>query len=236
MTQPRKRFWKAVTLETMNDGLYGPALDGRPVRLPKGAVLAVASLPLAQALVDEWSAIAPKAAFTPEALPLTRITGTRIERVAPHMEDMCEMLVAYGVDDAICYRSAAQDEQLVGRVLGWAKRHGLHPDATTGIMPLSHPPGYRENLKGLLASLDADRLATLGVMAPVLGSLLLAFAVIDEVLTLEEATALGQADERQQLQKWGHDEELARQLAHKENDIRDAMRFLTLSQKMSSPS
>lgn len=231
MSQPRKRFWKTVTLEVMEDGLYGPALDGRPVRLPKGSVLAVASRALADVLVDEWASIAPKEPFTPDDLPLTRMSGTRIERVAPYMEETRKQLVAYGIDDALCYRSPAQNEQLVGRVLGWAKKHNLHPDATEGLMPLSHPPAYQVGLEALLVSFDADMLAALGVMAPVFGSLLLACAVADGVLTIDQGVALGQADERQQLQKWGHDAEMAQQLAQKENDVRDAMRFLTLARE-----
>ncbi|GBQ05402.1 ATP12 family protein [Saccharibacter floricola] len=229
MSQPRKRFWKEVTLDTQKGGLYAPALDGRPVKLPKGTTLAVASKALGQALVKEWQAIEPKAPFTPEELPLTRMSGTRIERVAPYMDEMREQLLAYGLDDALCYRSAAQDEQLVGRVLAWAKHHhALSPDATTGIMPLSHPQAYQDGLARLLGTLDADTLAALGVIAPVFGSLLLAFAVIYDVLSLEEAVALGQADERYQLKKWGHDAEMAQTLERKEHDIREAMQFLSL--------
>ena len=72
------------------DGLFGPELDGRPIRLPKGTVLAVPSRSLGQALVAEWSRIPDNEAFTPEQLPLTRIAGTMIERIRPDLVEARE--------------------------------------------------------------------------------------------------------------------------------------------------
>ncbi len=229
MAQPRKRFWKSVTLGTVgDDGQQGPLLDGRPIRLPAGGQLAVHSTALAKALVEEWQNIAEGAEFTPDDLTLTRITGSRIERVAPDMAAMRAVLKAYGVDDNLCYRSDAQDDALLERIFSWAQGKGLSPAMTTGLMPLKQPEAYIKRLEQILEGMDADILAALGVMTPILGSLLLPLALLDNVVSFDEAMSLGHADENHQMAEWGHDKELARQLEQKEQDIADALRFFCL--------
>lgn len=231
MSQLKKRFWKDVTLQQVRHKEYAPMLDGRLIKLPKGGVLAVPSSHLAQALAEEWKSIATGEVFSPDMLPLTRITGTLIERVRPHQNETRAVLFEFGLDDALCYRTAAQDELLVGRVLAWANEQGLKPDATTGIMPLNHSAVYKQKLMHFLATLDAYTLAALGVLTPVFSSLLLSLALVHNVLNIKEAIALGQADEAHQLQKWGHDDEFSQQLEQRARDVQDAMRFLTLAQQ-----
>jgi len=47
-----RRFWKAVTLEPSDYG-YAVRLDGRPVKTPKGNLLALPSQKMADAVVAE---------------------------------------------------------------------------------------------------------------------------------------------------------------------------------------
>ncbi|MXV43965.1 ATP12 chaperone protein [Saccharibacter sp. 17.LH.SD] len=231
MSTPRKRFWKQVDVQAMGEGMYAPVLDGRSIKLPQGAALSVSSRALAEAIAEEWRSVKMGDALTPDALSLTRITGSFIERVEKDVSTTKDVLLSYGMDDALSYRSAAQDEVLLGRVLSWLQTKGLSPEATFGIMPLQQPMAYQVALEQFLDTLEADTLAALGVIVPIFSSLLLALALIHNVVTVDEAMRLGNADEEKQLQQWGHDDELAHQLQQKERDVRDALRFLELSRQ-----
>lgn len=230
MAQFRKRFWKQVTVGPVGEGgLSGPLLDGRPVKLPAGELLAVTSPVLAEALAEEWRQIAEGAQFTPDDLALTRIAGSHIERVLPDRASMENALHAYGIDDNLCYQSAAQDEGVVARIRDWAAEQGLHPAVTDGLMPLTQPEAYGTALKQYLSVLEPVTLAALGVMVPIAGSLLLPLALVHDVISFDEAVQLAHADEYRQLEKWGHDKELAILLEKRNTDIADALRFLHLA-------
>lgn len=231
MSQFRRRFWKQVTVGQVGEGSQqGPLLDGRPVKLPAGGLLAVSSPVLAQALAEEWQQIAEGAQFTPDDLVLTRITGSYIERILPDRAAMEAVLHAYGIDDNLCYQSDAQDEELIARIRAWAAEQGLHPAVTDGLMPLKQPEAYGEALKQYLSALDPVYLGALGVMVPIMGSLLLPLALVHDVVSFDEAVHLAHADEYRQLEKWGHDRELATLLEKRNTDIADALRFLHLTQ------
>lgn len=231
MAQFHKRFWKQVTVGPVGEeGQQGPLLDGRPVKLPAGGLLAVTSPVLAQALAEEWKQIAVGAQFTPDDLALTRIAGSYIERILPDRAAMEAALHAYGIDDNLCYQSAAQDERVVARIRDWAAEQGLHPAMTDGLMPLTQPETYKEALKRYLSAREPLILAALGVMVPIMGSLLLPLALVYDVVSFDEAVHLAHADEYRQLEKWGHDKELATLLEKRNTDIADALRFLHLAQ------
>jgi chaperone required for assembly of F1-ATPase len=75
-----KRFWKDVTVEP-EDGGFAIRLDGRPVKTPARAPLAVPTEALAQAVADEWRAVGER--IDPRAMPLTGLANAAIDRVAP---------------------------------------------------------------------------------------------------------------------------------------------------------
>lgn len=224
-----KRVWKNVTVQPGEDGMSGPALDGKPVRLPSKRPLQVKSPALAKALAEEWGAIPENKEVKPDDLPLTRITGNRIDRIAPDMEGARKILLPFGRDDTLCYRNEEQDRDLLNKALGWAAENGLHPAATEGIMPLEQPAPYIEALEKRLAAQDADALAAIGVMAPAMGSLLLPFALLDNALTVEEALRLADAEERRQLREGGHDDDLAARLNRRGQDVREAKQYFDLA-------
>ncbi|QDH15495.1 ATP12 chaperone protein [Oecophyllibacter saccharovorans] len=230
MTAALKRIWKNVTVEPgEEEGTWGPLLDGSPVRLPSRKRLQVRSRPLAEALAEEWGGVPMGKEVRPDDLPLTRISGNMIDRIGPEPEATRARLLPFGRDDTVCYRNEGQDRALLDRVLGWAEKNGLHPAATEGLMPLEQPEAYMQALAARLAPMGAEELAALGVMAPAMGSLLLPLAVMDGALTVEEAARLASAEELHQMQVNGHDEDLAAQLARREEDVREAKRFLDLA-------
>ena len=226
-----KRFWKVVSVVSEN-GLFEPRLDGRPIRLPQGRVLAVRSSALAEAIAGEWGGIAENASFTPDALPLTRIAGTMIERIVPDPRAARDMLLGLGVDDGLCYCEDGIGP-VAKQVFAWLSGYGIHPSVTDGLMPVVQQEGYLDALAQLLAGRDDLELAVLGVLAQATGSLLLALGVVGGAVSLVDTVLWANHDEKSQLATWGQDEELVRTMENREKDILDAGLFLTLGRKVS---
>ncbi|QDH17273.1 ATP12 family protein [Swingsia samuiensis] len=226
----RKRFWKNVTVGEEN-GLFSPHLDDRPLRLPQGTVLAVASKPLAEAVAKEWENIAADAVFSPEDLPLTRITGTFLERVKPHLGMMREELFKYGIDDELYYR-ADEHNPVLEKIFSWMAGLGLYPKVTHSFMPVEQSEEYRKQLKELITQQAPVELAVLGVITPVLGSLLLGVALIHHIITSEEALSVTNSDEQKQLLTWGYDSDLERTIKTRQQDIDEAILFLKLAKEI----
>lgn len=225
-----KRFWKEVSLWQNGEGLYGPALDKRPVRLTGGEKLLVRFLPLAEALVTEWASIALGEEITPDKIPLTRITGSQIEQITPYEAETKEALFAFGLDDGLCYLSEVQDEAIATLLKDWMKEQDdafILPLATD-LTPLEHGESYKAALKKLIDAQSIERLTALRIMAPLMGGFWLPFALTAGILTPEEGFAFGYADEYHQLAEWGYDDELARSLEQKKRELFEVMQYWAL--------
>lgn len=233
-----KRFWDTASVSA-DDGGYRVLLDGRPMRLPGGVVLAVASAPLARALAAEWQAAggAKGGEMSFADTPLTRLAGTAQERIAPNMVANVDTLATYGGSDLLCYR-ADRPRALVERQarewqpwLDWAARE---LDAallvTSGIRHVSQPEGALRALHRAVAQYDANVLAGLGIAVPALGSLVLGLALAAGQLDGPSAHALGALDELFQEEEWGADADAVKRRAHVGADIDLAARFMALAQ------
>ncbi|GBR49338.1 ATP12 family protein [Neokomagataea thailandica] len=227
----KRRFWKTVSVqEKQEDGqglVYMPVLDERPIRLPKGSVLALEKRGLADAIAAEWARIG-EGSFQPDALPLTRIAGTMIERIRPDLSVTRAALLSFGLDDALCY-DGGTGEPAVQALFGWLEERGLRPVVTAGLMPVTQSDAYVTALTQWLARCDEAELAVLGVLAQAGGSLLVGYALLEGGLTSEQAVAIITADERKQEAVWGGDKELTATIQTRQNDVRDAVSFLRLS-------
>ncbi|MBB2201336.1 ATP12 family chaperone protein [Gluconacetobacter tumulisoli] len=235
-TAGRRRFWTDAEAVVLEDG-FGIRLDGRPVRLPGGTVLRVGSHALARALADEWQAAGggKGGLFTPADLPLTRIAGTMLERIAPDRSGTVKTLAGYAEGDLLCYRVRAPS-LLVARQraewdpwLDWLRaRHGIALAVTEGVMPIAQPAEAMAGLRAVLESVSDGVLAALGVAVPALGSLVLGLALAEGALAGEQATACATLDERTQMELWGQDAQQAERLEALGRDVEEAALFLRL--------
>jgi chaperone required for assembly of F1-ATPase len=242
-----KRFWTDVThAPAEQDGISGHMilLDGKPMRLPGGAVLSVPSLALAGAVAEEWQAAGSSKGgeFSAEDTPLTRLAGTAQTRIAPAPGPTVEALARYAESDLLCYR-ATGPEALVHRQarawqpwLDWA---ALTYDAplkvTAGVI---HIPQSRHSLNALhmaVAACDPLVLAGLGILVPALGSLVLGLAVAEGQLGAAQAHELGALDELFQAELWGQDIEAERRRDMVAADIAVAARFIGLVRTEACP-
>jgi chaperone required for assembly of F1-ATPase len=233
-----KRFWDAAAI-VESGGRFTVLLDSRPVRLPGGTPLGIASRPLAEAIAAEWNAAAAGRKdhpFTPEDVPLTRLVGTATERIAPDPAATVGALARYGETDLLCYRAdfppalAARQHAAWQPLLDWA---ALSLDAplsvTAGVMAVTQPPAALAALSRAVAAHAPIALSALGLIVQGTGSLVLGLAVSHGRLGAAEAHALATLDETFQAEEWGEDEEAAARLARTGADIALGERLLALA-------
>ncbi len=231
-----KRFWDEARVEAEGDA-FAVRLDGRPVRLPGGGALAVPPRALAEALAAEWQAAggAKGGEMRWDDVPLTRLAGTALERIAPHPAPTVAAIAAYGGTDLLCYRAgepelAARQAEAWDPWLGWADAAlGARLGVTAGIIHVAQPSAA---LRALEAAVEAERplvLAGLGVLVPALGSLVLGLAVVRGALAADAAHRLSILDELHQEERWGLDWEAEERRARVGADIAAAARLAALA-------
>ncbi|MFL5254897.1 MAG: ATP12 family chaperone protein [Rhodopila sp.] len=232
-----KRFWESAAIQGESEG-YSIRLDGRPMRLPGGAVLMVRPKKLALAVAEEWQlaggAKGDEMSF--DDTPLTRVAGTAQERIAPDPDPTVDAIARYGESDLLCYR-AETPPALVERQearwqpwLDWVAREYDAPlRVTAGIGYIKQHHDSIDRLRRAVAAQDVYVLAGLGIAVPALGSLVLGLTLAAGALDAATAAELGALDELFQAELWGEDEEAAKRRASVRADIHLAARFITLS-------
>jgi chaperone required for assembly of F1-ATPase len=227
-----KRFWTEVAVVEQEGG-WGIALDGRPVRTPARAPLVMPGKPLADAIAQEWLEAGED--VDPRAMPLTGLANAAIDRVAPDRLAFAAGLARYAEADLACYRaqgpgalverqSASWDE-----LLGWARRRFDVDFVTTdGLIHVAQPSATVERLAQAVAALDAFHLAGLSPLVTLGGSLVAALAVLEGAIAPEAAWDSVTLDEHWQRDQWGSDAEAEAALENKRRDFLAAARFLSL--------
>ena len=227
-----KRFWTKAEAVRLDDG-WTVQLDGKPVRTPGRAPLALPTKALADAVAEEWDAVGDT--VDPRGLPLTGLANAAIDRVAPAREAFVANLANYALGDLACYRAegppplVARQAEHWDALLDWARRRfDVDFCTTSGIMHVDQPAATVERLAHELAILDSYALAGLSPLVTIGGSLLAALAVHEKAMPAEEAWAAVSVDDKWQLEQWGSDSEAEAALANRRRDFLAAARFLDL--------
>ena len=224
-----KRFYNEATVGEGNAIL----LDGRPVRTPERANLALPSARLAEAIAEEWNA--QNEAIDPRAMPLTGLANAAIDRVAPDPAAFAAGLAVYGESDLLCYRAegpaplASRQTALWDPIVAWAQqRYDAVFELAQGVIHMPQPAETVARLGAAVAARDSFALAGLAPLVAVSGSLLIALALAEGAIGLEAAWAAATLDEQWQAEHWGADEEGAAALTARRRDFEAAARFLAL--------
>ncbi|MDP2621702.1 MAG: ATP12 family protein [Hyphomicrobiales bacterium] len=227
----RRRFYDRARAAKTKSGFH-VLLDGSPIQTPARTPLVLPARALAEAIAAEWQVQGTN--IDPAALPLTRLAFTVIDRVARAREAVIDALVAYAGSDLVCYR-AEEPEGLIARqrqawdpVLAWAAEQGLELVTVAGLTPRAQPrkalDGFREQIE-----IESDFiLGALADMTGLMGSALLALAVLRRRLSAEEAWAAAHVDEDWQIAQWGEDAEAAQRRRARWCDMQAAARLAAL--------
>lgn len=227
-----KRFWK-VAEAVSQDGGWGIALDGRPVRTPARAPLVVENAALAEAIAAEWTA--QQETIEPATMPLTGIANAAIDLAGADPAGFAEPIAAYAESDLLCYRDD-RDAMLQGEqaaawnpLLAWAEaRHGVEFALTQGVLPIDQPPTTIATLRAAVFAQDPFRLAALAPLVTIGGSLVAALALIEAAFDADALWDAVSLDELYQERRWGADSEAQKARALREADWHNAARFLGL--------
>lgn len=224
MRQPLpKRFYKDVTVTQVDDG-FSVQLDGKPVRTPGKALLAVPTQPAAELLAAEFNA--QQETINPVSMPVVRLVNTAIDGVATDLQAVLEDVMRFSGSDLVCYRADAPQE-LVQRqadawdpILDWAQATlGARFILGEGIMHVAQP---REAVTAVGIWLkqreDAFRLSSIHLMTSLTGSALIALAVEAGAITPDEGWKIAHVDEDWTNEHWGEDAEAtARRIARRKD-------------------
>ncbi|WP_288987022.1 ATP12 family protein [uncultured Sphingopyxis sp.] len=227
-----KRFWKTATT-VPQDGGWGIALDGRPVRTPARAPLVVPSEELAEAIAAEWNAQGSD--IDPAAMPMTGIANAAIDLATGDRAAFADTIAAYAQTDLLCYRddrdAALQGEQAAAwnPLLAWAEaRHGIEFALAQGVLPIDQPAATVAALREAVHALDPFRLAPLSPLVTIGGSLVAGLALVEDAFAADMLWEAVSLDELYQERRWGADSEAQKARARRAADWGNAARFLRL--------
>ena len=223
-----KRFYKQAAIEAGQ-----VLLDGRPVKTPARRPLVLPTQPLADAVAAEWNGQGED--VLPRTMPFTGLANAAIDHVAPDTEAFAAGLAQYGESDLLCYRADAP-ESLVARqsalwdpILAWARRRfDVDFEVVTGIIHRAQPACTLAQLSHAVAVRSPFELAALSPLVTISGSLLIALALAEDAIGLDQAWAAATADEAWQAEQWGEDAEATARLEARRAEFEAGYRFLQL--------
>lgn len=213
MRQPLpKRFYKEAAVVQVAEG-FAVHLDGKPVRTPGKAVLALPTRAAAQLVADEF--LAQGETIDPVSMPVLRLANTTIDGVAHDVQAVLEDVMRFSSSDLLCYR-ADTPEALVARqadawdpVLDWIRSAlGARFYLAEGVIHVEQP---RESVSavGLWLHQRAEpfRMSAIHLMTSLTGSALLALAVEARAIDADTAWSAAHVDEDWTTEHWGEDAE-----------------------------
>lgn len=229
-----KRFYKSAAWQPIEDGSgFAVTLDGRPVRTPSKAKLAVPNQALAEAIAEEWEA--QREHIDPATMPLTRYANSVIDGVIPREADVRADILKYAGSDLLCYRAEGPSE-LVNRqrkawdpILSWARKAmNARLVLTEGVMPVTQPDYALAGIADALKELDAWGLAGAHTITTLTGSVLLALAHAKGELSADDLWQAAHVDEDWQIEQWGEDAEATERRHFRRGELNAASRLLAL--------
>lgn len=209
-----KRFYKQAGISSMQTG-FAVELDGRPIKTPAKAPLALPSEALARAIAAEWQAQGETLDL--QGMTLTRLANVAIDRTPATRADLAEELTRYAGTDVVCYLADAPGELRSRQDAAWTPWRdwaGRELDIilvpVEGLMASPQPQASLDAVRAHARSLDDFRLTGLAWACSLFGSAILALAVEQGALSAGDALKASCVDEDWQIEQWGEDEEALR--------------------------
>jgi chaperone required for assembly of F1-ATPase len=203
----RKRFYERAHVS--DAAPFAILLDNRPVKTPAGKALALPTRALGEAVAAEWEAQQER--IDPAVMPLTRLVNSIIDGVATASAPVADEVAKYLGSDLVCYRAdtpeglVAKQAQHWDPIIDWAKSLGARFVLAEGVMFVEQP-GHA--IAAVRASIPSDpwRLGAVNVITTLTGSALIALAVDQGRLSVDDAWTAAHVDEDWNMSLWGRDE------------------------------
>ena len=226
------RFYKEVSVAAQ-DGGFAVLLDGKQVKTPGRAALALPTSAFAEAVAEEWRAQSEQ--IEPASMPLTGLAHAALDLVPHHRGKVIEHILGFGRSDLLCYRAeapsglAARQARLWDPWLAWiAEAHGVRLQTGTGVAFIEQPMDSGLALEKLVCARGDFQLAALDRAASLTGSIVLGLAMLDRRLSAADAFAAAHVDEEYQAETWGRDAAAEARKAHLLAELAAAERVFRL--------
>lgn len=204
-----KRFYKLVSTQGEPGG-FSIRLDGKPVKVPSGAVMLAPSEDMASAIIREWAAQGEK--IVPDTMPLTQILTTRIDRVSRERAAMTDSLMKYFDTDLLCYRTekpaelAKMQQESWDPFLGWFEEaFGTRPQTTTGLAALKQDAALHSAVLKRVSKMTDDVFTVLQLVSSLSGSLILGLAFCAGKITPEQVFDCAHVEESHKAKIYNED-------------------------------
>ena len=231
-----KRFYKQASVAE-KDGGFAVLLDGKTVKTPARNGLVLPNRILAEIIASEFEA--QQHTIDPAKMPATRLVNSIVDGVKQNMEAVLDEIVKFVSNDMLFYR-AESPKELVKRqhlhwdpVLEWVqKKYGARFILTQGVMFVEQPDDSISAIRAHLRHIDSPYvLAALHSITTLCGSALLALAVAEGGLNLQEAWKLAHLDEDWTIEHWGEDVQATRKRAYHQAEYEAAVSVLASFKK-----
>ncbi|KAH8314059.1 hypothetical protein KR067_004750 [Drosophila pandora] len=205
---PPKRFYKKTSVLS-SDGGYEVVLDHRKLKTPKGTPFTVRSEPLAIAVATEFDA--QKEHIERSRMHLSALCFTAIDN--PNNLNKLDMVnyllnfiptdtVLFQYDDEKALQELQQNEW--DPVIDWFnQRFEVNLQKTMNITPPQVSEEDKIKIAKHFQSYSLETLHGFVFAVDTLKSIILACAVIEQMLPVEKAVALARLEEEYQLKFWG---------------------------------
>ena len=226
----RKRFYQRAHVGERAP--FAVLLDDRSVKTPSGNALALPSRALAEAVAAEWEAQVER--IDPAAMPLTRLANTIIDGVVTAPAPIAEEVVKYLGSDLVCYRADTPEGLVRAQarhwdpILRWARDTlGARFVLAEGVVFVAQPEQAIEAARAAIPP-EPWRLGAVNVITTLTGSALIALALSEGQLAVDEAWDAAHVDEDWNMSLWGRDEVALDRRAKRFAEMRAAATVLAL--------
>jgi len=208
-----KRFYKDVEVIGQAASEFEILLDGRSVKTPARSRLVMPTEAAANLIAQEWRIQEER--INPAMMPKTRMANTAIDGIANQTQAVLEDIVRFASNDLLFYRATHPDTLVEvqrkhwDKVLDWYQSvPGMRFEITEGITHVAQPKEAITLFSAAIAKYEAPlKLACLHTQTSLTGSALLAFALAENALSLDEAWTAAHVDEDFNISQWGEDYE-----------------------------
>ena len=211
MSDAPKRFYATATPVALGQA-WGVELDGRLLRTPAKAELALPTRALADLIAEEWAGQGERLDI--QRMHLTRLANVAIDRTPAVRPEMAQEVAKYCETDLVCHLAETPGELRARQEAAWKPIRdwagpalGIMLLPVNGIMAAPQPQASLDAACNHAMSLDEFRLTGLAFGCGLFGSALLALAVEQGELEALRAFECSQVDECFQAEQWGLDSE-----------------------------
>ncbi|KAJ1939072.1 chaperone [Linderina macrospora] len=206
-----RRFWRTVNVSEHSDGL-AVELDGRPIKTPDGSAvrLPTSQTILATLMAGEWES--QREFLGAHSLPLTALVCRSIDGLNDSnvRKDVAEKLLKYFHTDSACLHEEfpqalveLQDKHYRPIVDWAAERYGIKINVTANLFTLRQEQEAEEALRKVVLEFSPLKLAAFEKAVMTAKSFLIALALVERRISVEQAAMAAQVEATAQTQLWG---------------------------------